>query len=999
MKKLATFIGLALVMLTTSCSQDVTTDVTPTTKVTLGLSIDATRTYIGNQAGNQYEVLWSEGDKIAVNGVEVAVPAQFVGKSNLEFAVDAAEEYNIAYPAEAVKDNVLTISEVQKFVDGSFAVGSGVLVGYTTTEKATLKNLYGFIKFTVSGAANVNAVTVTAEGGEAISGTFAVDYKNATISPLAGKDIIRVTDVKAAEGKATVVVAVPAGEYAEGFSVKVKDNANGVMTKSLKGTTGATVEAGVVYSLPEVAYAATAKEVVIMTAEDLAAFATAANTPVEVAEGETAPCPYADWVSEDGEVKLGADIDMTDVDFTPIASFDGVFNGQGFAIKNWSATGGLIVKNAGVVKNIVIDESCSLEAYHESGKDINVAFVVEYNEPDGLVAGCVNNGNVTVSDLSKVAHRVAGVVGASYGKMKDCINNGTITVGSDTDLGNGQNIAGVVAYINPNAGTKAALGKALVENCVNNGNVKVYFNCKPKSVNVGGVVASTQNHGLATNDSTADNEKHRENHKVVLLGSVKNCANYGEVSYGFATKSTGTYTSVGGIIGYAECNIENCDNYGKVSFLLDTDNATAGSCPSCAGVVGKNIFNVKNCNNYGEVNVAGVWSAGTAGNALVGGMYQAVFGGVAGYVGVAPYNSKGIVVVVPDAVKEADPKVEYCNNYGKVTINNKCKAGGGTQGFLGGVIGGAAVPVENCANYGEVNISSHTGRVWMGGVLGYSISDVKKLYNYSDKVTLTIDELCADSVGSQAFGGVIGQAMNIDNCANNGAVTLVCNATKIFVNSKNEGDLYAGGVAGYANTSVTNCALNADVTVTMNTTATVAGVKLGGIVGQIKTITGTAQPIDNCTTAENVKVTLKTKTATGNNFVGGIIAQSNNGVKDCVNKAAVELEWLVANTGNKGCAVAGVAALQKQVASGCSNEGSVTIKMNNSTCFLYAAGVVANHSGSMSDCSNSGNIVITDYAAADSETSFYGGLAAKATGTVADDCTNTGVVTLNGETL
>ena len=1000
MKKLATFIGLALVMLTTSCSQDVTTDVTPTTKVTLGLSIDATRTYIGGQAGNQYEVLWSEGDKIAVNDVEVAVPAQFVGKSNLEFAVDAAEEYNIAYPAEAVKDNVLTISEVQKFVNGSFAVGSGVLVGYTTTEKATLKNLYGFIKFTVSDAANVNAVTVTAEGGEAISGTFAVDYKNATISPLAGKDIIRVTDVKAAEGKATVVVAVPAGEYAKGFSVKVKDNANGVMTKSLKGTTGATVEAGVVYSLPEVAYAATAKEVVIMTAEDLAAFATAANTPVEVAEGETAPCPYADWVSEDGEVKLGADIDMTDVDFTPIASFDGVFNGQGYALKNWTTTRGLIVKNYGTVKNLVIDKTCTLNFLFDTEGDKNAAFVAERNETTGLVSGCVNNGAVNGTDVSCAAHRVAGIVGASYGIVRDCVNNGAITVRSDA-INNGQNIAGVVAYINPNAEGKEALGKALVENCVNNGKVDVYFNCLPKSVNVGGVVASTQNHGLATNDSTADNEKHRENHKVVLLGSVKNCANYGEVSYGFATKATGTYASVGGIIGYAECNIENCDNYGKVSFLLDTDNATAASCPSCGGVVGKNIFNVKNCNNYGEVNVAGVWSAGTAGNALVGGMYQAVFGGVAGYVGVAPYNSKGIVVVVPAAVVEADPKVEYCNNYGKVTINNKCKAGGGTQGFLGGVIGGAAVPVENCANYGEVNISSHTGRVWMGGVLGYSISDVKKLYNYSDKVTLTIDELCADSVGSQAFGGVIGQAMNIDNCANNGAVTLVCNATKIFVNSKNEGDLYAGGVAGYANESVTNCALNADVTVTMNTTATVAGVKLGGIVGQIKTISGTAQPIDNCTTAENVKVTLKTKTATGNNFVGGIIAQSNNGVKDCVNKAAVELEWLVANTGNKGCAVAGVAGLQKQLASGCENEGEITIKMNNSTCFVYAAGIVGNHAatGTMSDCSNSGDIVVTDYAGAGTAASFYNGLAAKAAGTVGDDCTSTGTITVNGEAL
>ena len=740
-----------------------------------------------------------------------------------------------------------------------------------------------------------------------------------------------------------------------------------------------------------------------MSVSDLQAFIEAANTVVEVEEGQTAPCTYADWISEDGEVKLGADLNLEGVDLTPINTFDGVFNGQGFALKNWATTRGLIVKNYGTVKNLVIDKTCTLDFLFDTTGDKNAAFVAERNETTGLVFGCVNNGAVNGTDVSCAGHRVAGIVGASYGIVKDCVNNGAITVRSNA-VNNGQNIAGVVAYINPNAEGKEALGKALVENCVNNGKVDVYFNCKPKSVNVGGVVASTQNHGLATTESTASTEANRENHKVVLLGSVKNCANYGEVSYGFATKDTGTYASVGGIIGYAECNIENCDNHGKVSFLLDTNNATAGSCPSCGGVVGKNIFNVKSCNNYGEVNVAGVWTAGTAGNALVGGHYQAVFGGVAGYVGVAPYNKKETkdgeevytIVVVPNAVVEANPKVEYCNNYGKVTINNKCKINGGTQGFLGGVIGGAAVPVESCANYGEVKISSHTARVWMGGVLGYSISDVKKLYNYSDKVTLTIDELCADSAGSQSLGGVIGQAMNIDNCANNGAVTMVCNAERPL----GSGDLYAGGVAGYANTSVTNCALNADVTVTMNTIATVANVKLGGVVGQIKTITGTAQPIDNCKTAENVKVTLKTKTATGNNFVGGVIAQSNNGIKDCVNKAAVELEWLVPNTSaKKGCAVAGVAGLQKQDASGCKNEGEVTLKMNNSTCFVYAAGVVGNHSGSMSDCSNKGNITIVDYAGVDTAASFYGGLAAKATGTVGDDCTNTGVITINGEAL
>lgn len=989
MKKLATFIGLALVMLTTSCSQDVTTDVTPTTKVTLGLSIDATRTYIGGQAGNQYEVLWSEGDKIAVNGVEVAVPAQFVGKSNLEFAVDAAEEYNIAYPAEAVKDNVLTISEVQKFVDGSFAVGSGVLVGYTTTEKATLKNLYGFIKFTVSGAANVNAVTVTAEGGEAISGTFAVDYKNATISPLAGKDIIRVTDVKAAEGKATVVVAVPAGKYDKGFSVKVKDNANGVMTKSLKGTTGATVEAGVVYSLPEVAYAATAKEVVIMTAEDLAAFAAAANTTVEVAEGETAPCPYADWVSEDGEVKLGADIDMTDVDFTPIASFDGVFNGQGYAIKNWNATKGLFTENLGTVKNVVIDSTCSLTVVdYPADADANAAFVVDNNQPTGVVAGCVNNGNVTsagyvlngtivvdedtgeTAEANTTAYRVAGVVGASYGIIRDCVNNGNITIKSDVRLSKVQNIGGVVGYTNTNAGGKEALGQSFLENCINNGDITANLECLPGNMCIGGICGGTQATKLTTSDPTH-------------LGTIKNCINNGDVYYGFNTLESGTYGNVGGVIGYCQADVEGCDNYGEVSYILPTDDTSvAASKPSVGGVVANTLYSVTNCNNYGKVNVKGIWSAAKeAGLTRAGGTHQAVFGGVVGFAG---------VVDVSD-----EYSVTGCNNYGEVSVLNYCKAGGGTHAYLGGVVGGARILVDDCHNYGKLNLQTYTGRAWFGGVLGYGLTNAANCTNNSDDVEFTI--LNTTKANAQIMGGVIGQAEAIDNCTNNGSAQFVIENG--ILDAK---DVYTGGVAGYAGVSISNSVQNAPVVFNMNADGNVSAVKLGGVIGQVKTISGTCQPIDNCKTTAKATVTLNTKATSGNNFVAGVAAQSNNGVKDCENNALVTLNVLEINeTTKKGYAVAGVVALQKQAITGCVNKGNVVANMNSATGFVYAAGVLANHNAAtstMSGCSNTGNVTVTDHAG---ETAIVNGVVAyaKSGATIAEDCTSTGVVTLNGEIL
>ena len=408
MKKLSIIVGLALVMLTAACSKDATSDINPSLKTLLGVNIDnsQSRTYIGEaEADGTYPVLWSAGDKVLVNGEAVAVADEFVGKNNLTLEVATAAEYKLAYPAELIEGDVLTISEVQKFVEGSFAVGSGVLVGYSKTEDIMLKNLYGYLKFTVANAADVNRVTVVATGGEALSGTYAINFEAATIAPLAGKDLIRVTDVVATNGVATVVVAVPAGDYSKGFTVKVADKTNGVMTKSLKAA-GATVEAGVVYAMPQLTYAATATETLICSAADLQAFIAAANG------GD-----FSAYVSADGEVKLGADIDLAGVTLGHINSWptDAVFNGQGFALKNWTAKNGLFYNNYGTVKNLVLDQSCKLTHDFASGaSDIRpCGFIAMCNL--GLVSGCVNNADITIGNADATISQncfIGSIVGA-----------------------------------------------------------------------------------------------------------------------------------------------------------------------------------------------------------------------------------------------------------------------------------------------------------------------------------------------------------------------------------------------------------------------------------------------------------------------------------------------------------------------------------------------------------------------------------------------------------
>lgn len=923
------FVGLALVMLATSCSTD-TTDVNLNgAKVTLGVSLDQTRTYMGELNNGQYPVLWSEGDYLLVNNKVVAVPAEYVGKATVQVAVDAAEAYNVAYPADLVYGNELTISEVQKYAEGSFAVGSGVMVGYSHSADAVgLRNLYGYLKFTVTGAANVDAVTVVAAGGEAISGTYAINYKEATIAPKAGKDIIRVTDVVAKDGVATVVVAVPAGEYSKGFEVKIKDNANGVMTKSLKAA-GAVVEAGTVYAMPEVAYAATATETEITTVADLQAFIAAANTVVEVAEGETAPCTYSAWVSDDGEVKLGADLDLTGVTLDPIVSFDGVFNGQGYALKNWTTARGLFAENKGVVKNVVIDASCTLTPAYNTSGDKNVAFVVENNGVLGTVSGCVNYGNVVVKDLSCAAHRTGGVVGVSYGMMNDCINYGTIDVTSPS-VGNNQMVGGVVGYINTNASTQNALGKDFLVNCVNYGEVKVLFPCQPKSAFVGGVLGATQ---MAKSSA------------AVYQGQIKNCINYGDVSYRFETLSSGTYGNVGGVIGYAQANMEGCDNHGSVSFTTPADDLNQGGTrPALGGVVGCNVFKTVGCNNYGKVFAEGVWAAGTQDNSGAGSQGGSTFAGIAGCTGV--YN-----------VYSEDYNVEDCHNYGEVEINNNCKIAGGTKGWHAGVVGYTTGDVKNCSNEGVVTIKHNIYENYSAGVVG------------------------------ETKGGVY-------NCSCNAPVY----AEAVNV-SKAGGSLYFAGIVGYSTTVVENCHLNADFTAKTNNAD--GSLRFAGIAGQIKTASTRQQTITDCTVKEGVKLTFTTDNGKAN-YCGGIIGLANNGIGNCVNGGDIDITMTEVFADTDITYVAGIAGAQQEDATGCTNNGNITVDMFNSTGPFYAGTIVGDNkkaASTLSTCHNTGNMTIVNAGNTEFIGTYVGHNADETVVVDEASCTNTGVISVNGQPL
>lgn len=858
------FVGLALVMLATSCSTD-TTDVNLNgAKVTLGVSLDQTRTYMGELNNGQYPVLWSEGDCLLVNNKVVAVPAEYVGKATVQVAVDAAEAYNVAYPAELILGNELTISEVQKYAEGSFAVGSGVMVGYSTSADAVaLKNLYGYLKFTVTGAANVNAVTVVAAGGEAISGTYAIDYKEATIAPKAGKDIIRVTEVVAKDGVATVVVAVPAGEYSKGFEVKVKDNANGVMVKSLKAA-GTVVEAGTVYAMPEVAYAATATETEITTVADLQAFIAAANA------GD-----YSAYVSDDGEVKLGADLDLTGVTLDPITTFNGIFNGQGYALKNWTSSKGLFVLNSGTVKNIVIDESCklTLPVITEAAM---IGFVVDQNT--GLVSGCVNNADITLNHEADLVlqYKVGAIVGYSSGagKVSNCINNGDITMTFPAITAGSDYLGGVVGNTSMDDASSVA-----VENCINNGDLTFTVQGASKNVYLGGISGACNSRGV-----------------------INNCINNGAVVYNFIAGGSGAYPNVGGIVGYTACTINDCKNYGDVTFYSEGDLTR----PAVAGIAGYVSRNVKGCDNYGNISAKGnkFAKAASATGGGVGGEQWPAFAGCFGCVGTVASNGT------------AD--ISDCNNYGKVLVVNP---NGSCRFAAAGVVGEPCGNVKNCHNYGDVDVTGGS-QVYLGGVVGYHyLATDKVMENCSNEGDVILREGTyfygggGDLSGAayQYVGGLVGSYnkytnFKATNCVNKGEVKSVCRLPVLigglvgcirgtFENCENYGDVInengygtklsaTAGIAGFGGGSSLNCANYGNVTMT-NATGLYAATALLGVVGN--------------TEQSHVGTTLKCAVSSNLGIALLVAGQSNNGMT--VTLGAAEAPITLSDVSLNGVAV------------------------------------------------------------------------------------------------
>ncbi len=872
-------ISLAAIVLLAGCAKEITapeaTVGTDNSTYVLRLGIPETKTVLGDLNGNKRKVYWSDGDQINVNGnVSNALSgiASNCTEAEFSFADPQTAPYNILYPASIWKDaNTVTLPAEQQYQAGSFTDGTCPMAAYSADGlSATLKYLCAVVKVPVKKAADgdkIAAVYFASEGSENVSGDFAIDFQNATLTPASGSPEVRVNVGQdlSADQALDIYIVVPAATYASGFKVSVVDVNDHVMVKEKTGSV--TLEAGHVYNLQEFEFVpdAAPAEVNISNANDLIQLATNYNNGMYTGQELT--------VNMTGDVTFNASTSAAYAATGGIGTaddgsgnsnyFHGTFNGNNKSIKSYTGNVPIFayIGSSGSVKDLVIDSSCSYAFSQGNVADAYFAPVANYHK--GVIDNVKVNATISLAEATDVEYltAVGGIVGRSTtGTISNSTFAGAIDIADVFSTNKKLLVGGIAGYTSNAAGTidhctfdgtigVAALVKSddktdahLVVGGIVGYNRATVSNCESKdhptvatlhSSSVGTIVVKTVNsYYTAVGGIAGEN-----------LGVITSCNNVAAV---FNTifkggDATGRYLRSGGIVGKndAEGVVEDCTNSGSVQHRSNPRLQSLG------GIVGHNSGTVTGCYNSGVVNhmTTGISGATNKGGRIVN------LGGIIGD------NLDG--AVVSDVHNEADIQISAMeSNYDTTHDKPVCEVrmGGVIAYNLAAIDGGGS---KNITNTGQVYFSPNFANQFigyeLGGIVGYSLASVQNAKN-SGYVYFRWDS--DTNVASKVYlGGIVGKMDadgTISGCVNEGGDNKA-GEVNLYVKAgaAKHTDNYIGGILGYSesNVAISGCSNSGYVhggnTTKQNGTSCYAG----GIVAKL----GGASSIANCTNSGTIK--------------------------------------------------------------------------------------------------------------------------------------------------
>ena len=773
MKNFARLLMAIAAIFAVSCATDATDELGvwlgKESQTSVTISLEGTKTHIGEKVGDEYPLYWSEGDKIAINGVaSEALTEAAHGQSVANFVLNGVltYPYNMVYPAPAEGvvaaegKQAVTFLAAQSYKAGTFAEGAAPMYALVAEGEAiSLKHLSGLICLPPMGEATLTSITIQAEKGK-IAGNFDLNCADGTL--VAHEDATDTITVSFGEGlalgaKATpIYVALPAGEYGNLFvslrtatdSMNVKFNSDG--EKAIK--------AGVVRNFADFVYVPNSDIPEVFEIYDEASLRSFAAVAATFFPRKSA--------------KVTASIDMTGKQWTPIEGFGAYeFDGgkaEGFAIKGLSAP--LFGTTSATITNVdLVDVNIA-----ESERIVSGSLVCELSE-GGSVSNCSVSGSYTYNKTAGTL--VAGTLSATVGGLIGKVVNADVN-----------NCSSSVAF-------------SLASICATNPSDKSY----PA---YGGLIGAIAN----ANDSTREYD---------------NLTYSGDLSYDVATYMTRVQPIIGGVVGYCNATtISNSTNTGKMTYNGEV------YCLYSGGVVGMSYrSNHLNLENNAPITIDGtVWYAYMGG--VLGQVYDGIADHTAKNLTnrgkfTATENAflskvaaiGGIIGVV---AKNNQLTLSDSSNYGPIELISKDEASYlGSEARVGGIIGSSIVKlVDNCKNHAAISIKYPTATTQVGGLVG--------LMQTSSATWQNCENLGAVSLSSTLNSGVVyvaGVAANVTV----GTVTSSKNSGTVTYSGSAASTVYIGGCVGYSATALTSVENQGAVTVTKD--SKLVGLCLGGVVG------------------------------------------------------------------------------------------------------------------------------------------------------------------------
>lgn len=526
----------------------------------------------------------------------------------------------------------------------------------------------------------------------------------------------------------------------------------------------------------------------IFNAEDFVAFATGA------ADG-------GDWRNESGEVMIRRDIDLSGVEWIPMAEFTGVLDGSDKTISNLTCRNddlyvGLIGVLKGTIRNLTLDETCTFESTRTAAPT-----TADEVARAGAFAGVVEQGGLQhcVSRAAvKVGHGcsyVGGLVGLSRGtddtrpvEITSCTHAGTVSL-----AGNISWIRSVLLNLNLGGVVGSAEAGTIVNGCHNQGTIQCNNSASAASnrmpIYIGGIS------GYASE------------------ASIIACTN--DVTGQIITLTNPHYSRIGGILGYGQgTSVTDCDNYGSFSLTASADPATEYE---IGGIVGRSEFGtgsekllLTGCSNYSDLTV----------ETRAGANKQVMVAGIAGYLnfGTLPFE------------------VSDCRNEGNFQVTATT-----STSLLGGIVGGieakAEGVIEHCTNQGDITTILTSSKAFhVGGIVGVNKSTTATVRQCSNSGNLNITNT------QKAYGGgIVGEAQGctVEDCSNSGYVHVLYN----------EGDVtHIGGIVArtYRGAKIRNC-VNSGTIVYGGTNPRIGEDKTGGFGGIVGYLDKDNAVVDGCT--------------------------------------------------------------------------------------------------------------------------------------------------------